>query len=84
MIRIEAFDADEPDTDNSDLRYSILSQDPEFPSRSMFAINPVTGTITVNDGRLLKEVRPVLICFIWSEITSFKQSVFSSSLLRIL
>ncbi|XP_037829424.1 cadherin-1 [Kryptolebias marmoratus] len=52
VVSIKATDADEPDTENSAIRYRILSQDPEFPSRSMFTINPITGVISVGAGGL--------------------------------
>ena len=57
VIRVEATDLDEPNSYNSDIRYSILSQEPELPSKDLFAINPVTGVIRVNAGGLDREVR---------------------------
>lgn len=57
VITVEATDADEPNNDNSDIRYSILSQDPKLPTDNLFAINPVTGAIRVNAGGLDREVR---------------------------
>nr|XP_040034107.1 B-cadherin-like isoform X1 [Gasterosteus aculeatus aculeatus] len=58
VIKIQATDLDEPNNDNSDIRYSILSQDPTLPSDPLFAINPVTGVIRVNAGGLDREKYP--------------------------
>ncbi|XP_070834244.1 B-cadherin-like [Chaetodon trifascialis] len=58
VIKVTATDADEPNNDNSDIRYRILSQDPELPSDDLFDINPVTGFIRVNVGRLDREKYP--------------------------
>lgn len=57
MIKVVATDLDQPNTDNSDIRYRILSQDPELPSDFLFVINPVSGAIRVNAGGLDREVR---------------------------
>lgn len=57
MFQVTATDADEEKNDNSDIAYSILSQEPELPNPNLFQINPVTGMIRVNDGRLDREVR---------------------------
>uniref|UniRef100_A0A3B5LCP8 Cadherin domain-containing protein n=1 Tax=Xiphophorus couchianus TaxID=32473 RepID=A0A3B5LCP8_9TELE len=54
---VVATDADEPNTDNSDIRYRIMSQKPEDPSPNMFTINPATGAIRVNEAGLDREVR---------------------------
>uniref|UniRef100_H3CD56 Cadherin domain-containing protein n=1 Tax=Tetraodon nigroviridis TaxID=99883 RepID=H3CD56_TETNG len=58
VIQVEATDLDEPNSDNSDIRYSILSQEPKLPSDNLFAINPVTGVIRVNAGGLDREKHP--------------------------
>lgn len=55
---MNATDADAPNTDNSDIRYRIISQDPPSPADGMFAINSVTGGIRVNAIGLDREVRP--------------------------
>lgn len=47
-MTISATDADDPNTDNADIRYSIISQSPPEPSPNMFAVNPVTGAVRVN------------------------------------
>ncbi|KAG7214393.1 hypothetical protein INR49_023104, partial [Caranx melampygus] len=44
--------------DNSDIRYSILSQTPQLPSDYLFDINPVSGVIRVNAGGLDREKYP--------------------------
>uniref|UniRef100_A0A3B3HSY2 Cadherin domain-containing protein n=1 Tax=Oryzias latipes TaxID=8090 RepID=A0A3B3HSY2_ORYLA len=47
VIQVKATDADEPGNDNSEIRYTILSQEPNLPSDSMFAINSFNGAIMV-------------------------------------
>ncbi|XP_040905172.1 protocadherin Fat 4-like [Toxotes jaculatrix] len=58
VITVTATDADEPNNDNSDIRYSIVSQEPQFPSDNLFEINPVTGAIRVSAGGLDREKFP--------------------------
>ncbi|KAL6461401.1 hypothetical protein MHYP_G00295450 [Metynnis hypsauchen] len=58
FMTVNATDADEPNTDNADIRYSILSQNPQEPDPAMFAINPVTGAIRVNAAGLDREKYP--------------------------
>ncbi|XP_022625221.1 cadherin-2-like, partial [Seriola dumerili] len=58
VITVTATDADQPNSDNSDIRYRILSQDPLLPSDYLFVINPVTGVIRVNAGGLDREKYP--------------------------
>lgn len=57
MIKVVATDKDQENTDNSDLRYRILSQDPPLPRDNLFKINEITGGIRVNAGGLDREVR---------------------------
>lgn len=57
MIKVEAKDLDAPNSDNSDIRYSIISQEPKLPSDNLFTINPVTGGIRLSAGGLDREVR---------------------------
>jgi len=56
VIQVVATDLDEPNNDNSDIGYSIVSQEPTEPSSQMFVINKVTGMIRVNAGGLDREV----------------------------
>lgn len=56
FMTITATDADDPNTDNADIRYSIISQIPPEPSPNMFAINPISGVISVNADGLDREV----------------------------
>uniref|UniRef100_A0A7N6BFY0 Cadherin-1 n=1 Tax=Anabas testudineus TaxID=64144 RepID=A0A7N6BFY0_ANATE len=58
VITVTATDADEPNTDNSDIRYRIISQHPQLPSDFLFVINPVTGVIRVNTPGLDREKYP--------------------------
>lgn len=44
-MRMTAFDADDPSTDNALLRYNILKQTPDKPSPNMFYIDPEKGDI---------------------------------------
>ncbi|XP_078731925.1 cadherin-13-like isoform X1 [Lampetra fluviatilis] len=62
VMIMTAEDADEQDTDNAELRYTILSQSPAVPSAHMFTIDPETGSITTNvDAALLdRESLPTL------------------------
>lgn len=57
MIQVVATDADDPNTDNADIRYRIVSQTPTLPSDNMFTINQNTGAIKVNIAGLDREVR---------------------------
>ncbi|XP_078400688.1 cadherin-13 [Cetorhinus maximus] len=45
VMRMTAYDADDPNTDNAVLRYSIIQQTPETPSPNMFYIDPEKGDI---------------------------------------
>lgn len=69
VIKVVATDADEPLTDNSDILYKIIDQEPKLPAHNLFEINPQNGVIRVNAGgldrevRLLKPMSPVLVCF---------------------
>ncbi|XP_036440311.1 B-cadherin-like [Colossoma macropomum] len=58
FMTVTATDADEPNNDNADVRYSILSQNPQLPDPNMFVINPVTGAIRVNAAGLDREKYP--------------------------
>ncbi|XP_036806550.1 B-cadherin isoform X1 [Oncorhynchus mykiss] len=58
VMEVTATDADEPGSANSDVRYTIINQEPELPSRNMFFINPVTGGIRVNAAGLDRENIP--------------------------
>uniref|UniRef100_A0A8C7QRJ0 Cadherin-1 n=1 Tax=Oncorhynchus mykiss TaxID=8022 RepID=A0A8C7QRJ0_ONCMY len=55
VMQVTATDADEEGSANSDVRYTILSQEPPLPSPNMFVINPVTGGIRVNAPGLDRE-----------------------------
>uniref|UniRef100_A0A8C7FW40 Cadherin-1 n=1 Tax=Oncorhynchus kisutch TaxID=8019 RepID=A0A8C7FW40_ONCKI len=58
VMQVTATDADEEDSANSDVRYTILSQEPPLPSPNMFVINPVTGGIRIKAPGLNKEKIP--------------------------
>lgn len=57
MIQVLAEDLDEENNYNSDIRYSIIDQEPKLPSDKLFVINPVTGVIRVQADGLDREVR---------------------------
>ncbi|XP_026046282.1 cadherin-1 isoform X1 [Astatotilapia calliptera] len=58
VVKVEAKDDDEPNTDNSELRYRILNQDPPLPTDNMFEINPITGSIRITGRGLDREKYP--------------------------
>lgn len=45
VMRMTAFDADDPATDNAALRYNIVRQSPDKPSPNMFYIDAEKGDI---------------------------------------
>ncbi|XP_051757100.1 cadherin-1-like [Ctenopharyngodon idella] len=55
FMTVTATDADDPNTENGVISYSIVKQDPELPNPNMFEINSVTGGIRVNSSGLDKE-----------------------------
>lgn len=59
VTRAEATDADDPETDNAALRYSILEQG----SPQLFSIDEHTGEIRTVQVGLDREVRPPLLHF---------------------
>lgn len=58
VMRMTAFDADDPATDNALLRYNIRQQTPDRPSPNMFYIDPEKGDIVtvVSPALLDREV----------------------------
>ncbi|TNN58333.1 Cadherin-1 [Liparis tanakae] len=58
VIKVTATDLDEPNNDNSDIAYSIVSQDPPLPIAKLFVINQVNGVIRVEAGGLDREKYP--------------------------
>ena len=60
-MKVIAEDKDEPGSANSDIKYKILTQDPERPSANMFFINPTTGGIQLNSDGLDRDVCHPLI-----------------------
>ncbi|XP_052318066.1 B-cadherin-like isoform X17 [Oncorhynchus keta] len=58
VMQVTATDADEEGSANSDVRYTILSQEPPLPSPNMFVINPVTGGIRIKAPGLNREKIP--------------------------
>ncbi|KAG5273091.1 hypothetical protein AALO_G00147550 [Alosa alosa] len=51
ILRVSATDADEPDSANSDILYSIINQDP--PPEGLFFINPISGGLQVKKTGIL-------------------------------
>ncbi|XP_046897415.1 cadherin-1 [Hypomesus transpacificus] len=58
FMKVEATDADEPGNANSEIFYTILSQDPPLPNANMFDINPASGQIRVQSQGLDREKYP--------------------------
>ncbi|XP_036390608.1 B-cadherin-like [Megalops cyprinoides] len=55
IVKISATDADESGSLNADIKYSILSQEPQLPNANMFSINPVSGMIRLSSSGLDRE-----------------------------
>ncbi|KAE8280224.1 Cadherin-1 Epithelial cadherin [Larimichthys crocea] len=58
VIKVNATDIDEPNNDNSDIRYFIEDQDPKLPSDNLFGINEINGVIRVKAPGLDREKYP--------------------------
>ncbi|KAI9525096.1 hypothetical protein NQZ68_012610 [Dissostichus eleginoides] len=46
VIKVVATDADEPNSDNSDILYRIIDQEPKLTSDLLFVINPLNAAIS--------------------------------------
>lgn len=60
VMTVTSEDKDDPRTQNGQLRYKILSQNPESPSANMFTINNRTGSIITVAAGLDREVKTPL------------------------
>ncbi|XP_072322886.1 cadherin-13-like [Scyliorhinus torazame] len=79
VMRMTAYDADDPNTDNAVLRYSITKQTPATPSPNMFYIDPEKGDIVtvVPPSILDREIHFVImrviafyVRFFWTQLNS--------------
>ncbi|KPP59114.1 hypothetical protein Z043_122998, partial [Scleropages formosus] len=48
ILSVTATDADDPNTENGKVAYSIMAQHPKYPEDNLFTINPNTGQIRLN------------------------------------
>uniref|UniRef100_A0A671QXD7 Cadherin-1 n=1 Tax=Sinocyclocheilus anshuiensis TaxID=1608454 RepID=A0A671QXD7_9TELE len=58
FMTVTATDADDSETDNAMVRYTLVSQEPKFPKPNMFEINTSTGTIRVREPGMDREQWP--------------------------
>ncbi|XP_005004692.2 cadherin-1 [Cavia porcellus] len=58
VMQVSATDADDPNTYNAEIAYTILSQEPTLPHSQMFTINRITGVISVVTTGLDRESYP--------------------------
>ncbi|XP_023573403.1 cadherin-1-like isoform X2 [Octodon degus] len=61
VMQVSATDADDPNTYNAEIAYTILSQEPTLPHSQMFIIHPVTGVISMVTTGLDRESHPKYI-----------------------
>ncbi|XP_069824694.1 cadherin-16 [Dendropsophus ebraccatus] len=55
LIKLKAEDADDPESSNSQIRYRIVSQQPQLPRDNIFHIGERTGKVTLLDDHLKAE-----------------------------
>ncbi|XP_061577973.1 B-cadherin-like isoform X2 [Cololabis saira] len=58
IVKVTAVDKDDAETENAIIRFKIKAQMPQTPAEDMFAVNPVSGVISLKTGGLDRETQP--------------------------
>lgn len=80
-MTVTAVDKDDSKTANGMLRYKIVSQNPESPTSNMFTINNKTGGIITVAAGLDREVRALLLSFLF--LVPFSHCYVFSNVLNV-
>ncbi|GAA6084928.1 B-cadherin [Tachysurus ichikawai] len=84
FMTVSATDADDPNTDNADIRYSIVEQLPPEPHPNLFAINPMSGAIRVNvDGLDRENYREYTLKIQAADMKGEGRAVFGTAVITV-